>query len=593
MLRDLRYSNPQGLEYAVSRSRPNQSSIEDLFSPRPSPKRFNLAAPFLLSVALEALKLSRFSERVKLVPGEADAYCADFVTQNGGIVLSGDSDILVHLERGKVAPFSDLRLAECDHCNSPAFHASVLDPKSIANRLQISSLKRLAFEVYLNNVAPFEVAVRNAQIPMTPAKNAMFDGFIGAYDSELLKTDATQKKLALIESMPHLDIGLSHLVLQIRYPSEWPICIFLPSLLEDATKLNAWDLSSSLRRFSYSLMFLDAGTSSTRPIFEHSRQSNELEVMNAHECVAFAERLNQQLDDMWNYSEGLPSAASWRALALSQVLSWYQDMGNPIPVKDLLDQMLGGSTVGGVWSWHVIHFEAQMQAFLYSLRQLKQILHCNVESIHPAIATLAEVLRTFPSFHLLMPTQGQGKRDRLAEEEFNKLGKRLLRAAEEMQRTSSSHTVINEDYDAFEPPRTDEQIKLFANANKVKVAKKPNRFKAIEEAKRQWAVEDMNRTKAIEEVSRLKALRKMETNRIKAMEEAKKFKALEETSRLKTLWEKEIKRTKSTEEAAKTTGEATKTTEKAGRNKVNEDVDMIKAIGGARKTKITEVVNRI
>ena len=52
--------------------------------------------PFLVPAVIEALRNSQdWAPLIQVVPGEADTYCAQDVRQNGGIVLTSDSDLLV------------------------------------------------------------------------------------------------------------------------------------------------------------------------------------------------------------------------------------------------------------------------------------------------------------------------------------------------------------------------------------------------------------------------------------------------------------------------------------------------------------------
>jgi len=67
--------------------------------------------PFLVPAILDTLRVSgTYRSMVEIVPGEADSYCARYLKQSGGIVFTGDSDLLVHdlSSVGAVCFFKDI-----------------------------------------------------------------------------------------------------------------------------------------------------------------------------------------------------------------------------------------------------------------------------------------------------------------------------------------------------------------------------------------------------------------------------------------------------------------------------------------------------
>ncbi|MBE7179732.1 MAG: hypothetical protein INR71_00735 [Terriglobus roseus] len=69
-----------------------------MFSPCPAPSHLRLLppAPFVVPAVIEALRESGYRDVVRVVPGEADPYCAEDVRLHGGFVVTGDSDLLVY-----------------------------------------------------------------------------------------------------------------------------------------------------------------------------------------------------------------------------------------------------------------------------------------------------------------------------------------------------------------------------------------------------------------------------------------------------------------------------------------------------------------
>lgn len=89
---------PDGLPKASgSPSNVFSDSIE-MFSAKSIPARLKLlpSAPFVVPAVIEALLNTTYANCVYVVPGEADIYCAEDVKMNGGFVITGDSDLLVH-----------------------------------------------------------------------------------------------------------------------------------------------------------------------------------------------------------------------------------------------------------------------------------------------------------------------------------------------------------------------------------------------------------------------------------------------------------------------------------------------------------------
>lgn len=72
------------------------------------------ALPFLVPAVIEALGKSRFRDQTRVVPAEADVYCANHANLNGGTIFTSDSDLLVYdmAENTSVVLFKDIELIE-------------------------------------------------------------------------------------------------------------------------------------------------------------------------------------------------------------------------------------------------------------------------------------------------------------------------------------------------------------------------------------------------------------------------------------------------------------------------------------------------
>ena len=94
---------------------------------------------------------SKYSTVTKMVPGEADPYCARRARRKGGIVFTSDSDLLIYDlgKHGSVVYFSDLELHVRDGDDVSdvhvCIHANEFRPHAITQRLRLPDLVGLAY----------------------------------------------------------------------------------------------------------------------------------------------------------------------------------------------------------------------------------------------------------------------------------------------------------------------------------------------------------------------------------------------------------------------------------------------------------------
>lgn len=85
------------------------------------PEKINAlpALPFLVPAVVEALNESRFQSQTRVVPAEADVYCAKHASLNGGSIFTSDSDLLVYdmTKKTSVVLFKDIELVESSSGN--------------------------------------------------------------------------------------------------------------------------------------------------------------------------------------------------------------------------------------------------------------------------------------------------------------------------------------------------------------------------------------------------------------------------------------------------------------------------------------------
>ncbi|EGY20498.1 uncharacterized protein VDAG_10127 [Verticillium dahliae VdLs.17] len=237
--------------------------------------------PFLVPAILERLRLSeKYAPLIRLVPGEADAYCADHALHHGGCVLTSDSDLLVHDlgPRGAVILFHDLRTGTLD--GHRGLIAARYSPASIAERLRLpptsAGIQRFAHELSRDPYKSLPQLLQAAQQRAAAegddaAEDAAYETFLRPYRAHDAETTAAAATFAALATP--LDPRVSELVLQSpalrsrlgipedededeegpRAPHSEPL-IFLPLLMDCPARPSAWEASLDVRRLGYALL---------------------------------------------------------------------------------------------------------------------------------------------------------------------------------------------------------------------------------------------------------------------------------------------------------------------------------------------------
>ncbi|KAI8283463.1 hypothetical protein K4K60_002714 [Colletotrichum sp. SAR11_57] len=263
--------------------------------PTDAPKReqpLTPPPPFLVAAVVDKLsQTDKYADLVRLVPGEADAYCADDVLKNGGTIITSDSDLTIHdLNEGAVVFFKDLHIGSADGK----------------------------------------------------------DGLLG------LK--------------------------------------FCPSDVEKRLKLPE---GQGMRRFGYEL------SKSSRPKFSQVLESCKGDVADPEDFHSFY-YTDFLYDTLSQVKNSLGEAESlWQTVALQQVLACSKVDGKYDVCVGAVKQALSVEAGSGLIPWDVVHLSAQVQAMLYSLRLLSQVLVL-LDVVKPAkvpkgLDRLRDLLESLPS----------------------------------------------------------------------------------------------------------------------------------------------------------------------------------------------------
>ncbi|KAE8443732.1 hypothetical protein EG329_001412 [Mollisiaceae sp. DMI_Dod_QoI] len=381
--------------------------------------------PFLVPAVLEALGQStEYGNITEVVPGEADLHCAHYLKEHGGLVLTGDSDLLVH-DLGPNGAVSFLKDVDSFSSNSIGkLSCHLYQPANIAERLAIPDLQSLAFEIVMDPFVKFPKLVKQAQASTAIRSHpGEFADFLREYVQLSPSLPQSSDRFANLQPvLQKLDPRISELVLQSPCLA-WQVesakrgaskpHVFLPFLLDCPIRTSAWESSTAVRQLAYSLVNLLASRDEqTISVFEHRKQSDksagrELELPQTSRIPDECNVLLKLLLELRSKLPKLTEGQLWIAVAVHQNIQWSIAYGKPFSITLFIQQFqqLEKSKEKGDFSWEAIQFFAELQASLYSFRILRQLLglliangNClsELQLLHAQMQSLPE-LTDFPS----------------------------------------------------------------------------------------------------------------------------------------------------------------------------------------------------
>ncbi|KAI9704503.1 MAG: hypothetical protein M1820_005577 [Bogoriella megaspora] len=385
-------------------------------------RRFN-APHYLVAAISEALRTSNeYGSRTHTIPGEADAYCADYARDFGGIVLTNDSDLLVHDlgVDGSVILFDDVNLPERDDLRTP-FKCLIFQPVIIAQKLGLSEIKQLAFAMIAQGSGVQQSLSHAKQVSMNTGE---YEAFSAQFDTLQLHSKFGNHPTAsgldeITAVLQSLDAQISEIVHQYDQSllcmpdandalTTIPKVMYLPPLLEDYKRTTAWIAGQQIRALGYSLLGLN---SPNRNLSEMRRNGVELALKPISlfgrqqledATLAFLNDIKEHFEMMGKWGN-LSESVNWQLYGAKMVCEVMLAIGKPAPSRSSLMQFLRFEHF--IFDdWAQVHLEAFGHAALYSIRIFKQILLVFLaspcSSVFPTLeATLQElqtVLVTFP-----------------------------------------------------------------------------------------------------------------------------------------------------------------------------------------------------
>ncbi|KAI8631950.1 hypothetical protein F5Y19DRAFT_381090 [Xylariaceae sp. FL1651] len=377
--------------------------------------------PFLVPAVIELLRSSHtWGPLVQIVPGEADMFCAEDVRQHGGIVLTGDSDLLIAdlgLE-GSVSFFGDVVAADRS-AKSQGLVASKFSPHAINDRLglnNVGGLSRVAFEKEKWRSGFDEALDRTKNNGNRDLESPEFHAFMQEHSmTEYLPRDHPTQNI-----ISSLDPRISEIVVQTllmdssgampdasraecsRGPET--LAMFLPIMIEDRDRKSAWSMSTVIRQIAYGVMQTFARQVSSVVIeYRLLEASNplmgrQIDVLDPEETL---EQCGLLVETLKQLAEQIPRAdMQWLAFAIYQDVVWTTS-GQRSPLSATLITQIRDrlNDDSDEYSWDLIHFTSQVQASFYSLRMAKQALDVVAflrQNIPAPMQELRESLRNLP-----------------------------------------------------------------------------------------------------------------------------------------------------------------------------------------------------
>ncbi|KAL9635801.1 MAG: hypothetical protein Q9204_002487 [Flavoplaca sp. TL-2023a] len=380
------------------------------------------APPFLVPAVLDELSQTKYASITEVVPGEADTFCAKATKDEGGMILTSDSDMLVYDigDKNAVVFFTGLEIREDPNTTrvSSVLKANVYPTAQIAKRLEVPSLLLLAYHCKSDPTLSLSQARRRMLQPVQDA--SLWQRFKEAYAIKDLDGISSAQSLG-IEQRSFLDPRLSELILQLSAaPGNGAINIYLPFLVDDPSRASAWYVSSFIRQIIYDLVAARAATIQAAlplpTIVEFSRRglgtvpSVVSPLPSSHpiaeqKYICDIHTLSFRLRDAKARFRTISTMFQYRIFALRESYRWYIiNSKNPPSRKSIAPTMTGH--LGSLVQWEDIHLDAQICSVLYALRMVKQFLgYITVEkSGREGIVELQDTLEDLPPLSGLLPS---------------------------------------------------------------------------------------------------------------------------------------------------------------------------------------------
>lgn len=337
-----------------------------------------------------------------MVSGEADIECASVAKRTGCTVLTDDSDLLLHDlgSSGAVLFLSSVQspLPVWDPLE-PQIQGLKICPSALLPRLGIRSIQRFGYELTKEPHLRLSEAVRRANNAddSKSKPSPEYHDFLREYQPH-----ANEEPVCRARQPQLMDPRVSELFWQYELPNTYCVDdvphVYLGVLNEDPSRRCAWEQGRVYRRLGYALFNNSCGNQFA-DLQEFVRRGERVvadPVVLAEVDIPSDMQLLRQRLNLARETFDSSAKTFWFLFALSEIY----ETSNTFPSGEELESFLVNGYMKGHTSWSDVHLLAQVQAVLYSLRMLQQLL--NVAASKDYDITL---LLELPPLHITMSRQ--------------------------------------------------------------------------------------------------------------------------------------------------------------------------------------------
>lgn len=310
-----------------------------------------------------------FATRTRIEPGEADDWCALHAKDYArSIIFTSDTDLLLYSY-----PTETIIVFFQDADVSAGFKSYC--PEHMRQRLQLQHLAQFAFAITREPSHTSEDLLRDAK--SLDLSSETYLDFSRRYAGRTAVASHFSKASGLPIPLQNLDVRISEFVHQALDSSSTPV-VYLPLLVEDPNQSSAWSSGQDYRELAYAIL-----APKTSTIHEYRRKAQGISVQELDlqasdtptaDMIAHVSGVSK-----WAADRSLAPRLMWPLFALSIVLL----ESKTIPSVPVVLHTLNGDFDN---SWEFVHLTARLQAVLYSLRMLQQVI-----SVHRAVHGSASV----------------------------------------------------------------------------------------------------------------------------------------------------------------------------------------------------------
>jgi hypothetical protein len=339
-----------------------------------------------------------------MVPGEADIECARVSRLTGCAVLTDDSDLLLHdLGSSGAVLFLDSFQSPSRVWDpvKPQIQGLKICPSSLAHRLGITSIQRFGYELTKDPHLRFAEITRRSKAGGTELSSDYHD-FLREYQP----TDQ-ESVLGAKQQLQLMDPRVSELFWQYELPKTYCLGdqphVYLGFLNEDPARRCAWEQGRAYRGLGYSVLNISRPTGNQFTVVQEFVRRGERIVADqvalggTKATISNMHLLRQRLDLARSIFDS--SAESfWFMFALSEI---YRETSNTrtLPTGVQLELFLTSGYMQQGTEWTDIHLLAQVQAVLYSIRMLQQLLKIAAPK---DLGEYESLLFGLPPLHIMM-----------------------------------------------------------------------------------------------------------------------------------------------------------------------------------------------